>query len=251
MEFLEKLSQTTGQHQRSSLIDEMHAARWSVQLGEVLIPEEVESVKTIWGTPRPPWKSCSSWPKPTRRRNWRRSPDSETERQRYQELFEFAPDATQWPMQWFRKLTALLPCCSGSAAVLVGKPLFVFVAEQERQCFHSKLTRLRQVESEKNEVCLQPRISSLTLPYVAVVRNWKARQLPCAGCCVISPSASGWRQRCLRRMQNWKKERKRQQEQLRLFQSVVLNTKDAVHYRGWTNYWARSTVLYSTMPSPK
>jgi len=49
-----------------------------------------------------------------------------------------------------QKLTALLHAAQGLAAVLVGKPLFVFVAEQERQCFHSKLTRLRQVEKKRS-----------------------------------------------------------------------------------------------------
>jgi len=80
------------------------------------------------------------------------------------------------------------------------------------------------------EVCLQPRNSQFidAALSVAVVRNWEGRQLPCAGC-VISPSASGWGNAVwanaeLKRIA----ERKRQQEQLRLFQSVVLNTKDAV-----------------------
>jgi len=90
-------------------------------------------------------------------------------------------------------------------------------------------------------MCLQPIVSSLTLS-VAVVRNWEGN-CP-ALVAALSPSASGWSSAVW--MQNWRRNRWAQAPtgQLRLFQSVVLNTKDA-NYRGWTNYWARSTVLYS------
>lgn len=161
----------------------------------------------------------------------------ETERQRYQELFEFAPDAylvtnAAGVIQEANRAAAML--LRISQRFLVGKPLFVFVAEQERQCFHSKLTRLRQVEGEKNwEVCLQPRNSEFidAALSVAVVRNREGKAI-----------ALRWLLRDIterKRMEaalseanaELKKEiaeRKRQQEQLRLFQSVVLNTKDAV-----------------------
>lgn len=161
----------------------------------------------------------------------------EAERQRYQELFEFAPDSylvtdAEGVIQEANRAAAGL--LSVSQKFLVGKPLVVFVVKQQRQSFHSELTRLRQVEGVKNwEVPLCPRNGEAidAALSVAVVRNGEGK-----------PVALRWLLRDIterKRMEEalcqaneaLKKEiaeRKRQEEQLRLFQSVVLNTNDAV-----------------------
>ena len=161
----------------------------------------------------------------------------ETERQRYQELFEFAPDSylvtdAEGVIQEANRAAVLL--LSVSRKFLLGKPLVVFVAEQERQSFHFKLTQLRQVEGVKDwEVRLCPRASEPTdaVLSVSVVRNQEGE-----------PVALRWLLRDIterkrmevalgRANEALKKEmaeRKRQEEQSRLFQSVVLNTHDAV-----------------------
>ena len=101
-------------------------------------------------------------------------------RQRYQELFEFAPDAylvtdAQGVIQEANyACTTLLKW----QQILVGKPLIAFVAKRERLSFHSKLTRLQQVDGVKDwEVRLcpadgEPIDSALN---VAVVRNQEGK----------------------------------------------------------------------------
>ncbi len=105
----------------------------------------------------------------------------EAERQRYQELFEFAPDAylvtdAQGVIQEVNHAcTTLLKVWQ---QFLVGKPLLAFVAKRERLSFHSKLTRLQQVDGVKDwEVSLcpsegKPINSALN---VAVVRNQEGK----------------------------------------------------------------------------
>jgi PAS domain S-box-containing protein len=71
----------------------------------------------------------------------------EAERQRYQELFEFAPDGylvtdVEGTIQEANRAAATL--LGLSAKFLTGKPLGVFVAGEERQAFRAALTRLRQ-----------------------------------------------------------------------------------------------------------
>jgi PAS domain S-box-containing protein len=72
----------------------------------------------------------------------------EAERQRYQDLFEFAPDgylvtdAEGTIAEANRAMARLLHASPNS---LVGKPLVDFIVEKQRGVFHSQLTRLRQV----------------------------------------------------------------------------------------------------------
>lgn len=104
---------------------------------------------------------------------------AEAERQHYQELFEFAPDA-----YLVSDLQAVVQEANYAAVTmlkvkqqsLVGKALVVFVAEQERRCFRYELTRLCQVDRVEDwEVRLcpsngEPIYASLS---VTVVRNQK------------------------------------------------------------------------------
>lgn len=85
----------------------------------------------------------------------------ELERQRYQELFEFAPDGylvtdIKGNIQKANHAAALL--LNAQQRFLVGKPLSLFIVQQEQHSFYSLLTRLSQVEGVQEwEGCLQPR----------------------------------------------------------------------------------------------
>lgn len=85
----------------------------------------------------------------------------ETERQRYQELFEFAPYGylitdIAGTIQEANHVAAKL--LNVSQRFLVGKPLLVFVAEDERQTFHLQLLQLQTLEQVKEwKISLCPR----------------------------------------------------------------------------------------------
>jgi PAS domain S-box-containing protein len=71
----------------------------------------------------------------------------ELERQRYAELFHFAPDAyletdSRWNIREANRAAAELLCCPQDS--LVGKPLVVFVAEAERRRFRAMLAALEK-----------------------------------------------------------------------------------------------------------
>lgn len=87
----------------------------------------------------------------------------EIQRQRYQDLFELAPDGylvtdINGTIQEANRAAANL--LNVSQRFLVGKPLIIFVTEDERQVFHTKLIKLQQSEqAEEWVVCLVPRKS--------------------------------------------------------------------------------------------
>ena len=85
----------------------------------------------------------------------------EAERQRYQELFEFAPqaylitDAEGTIREANRAAAALL---NVSHEFLVGKPLTVFITQQERRDFRHQLNQLSEPQQVREwEVRIQPR----------------------------------------------------------------------------------------------
>jgi PAS domain S-box-containing protein len=106
----------------------------------------------------------------------------EAECQRYQELFDFAPDGylvidAAGVIQEANRVAAKL--LKVSQRFLVGKPLFIFLSENERQIFHFKLGRLQQAEQVQEwwVVSLKPRDgepfkAALT---VANVRDWEGK----------------------------------------------------------------------------
>jgi two-component system, NarL family, invasion response regulator UvrY len=85
---------------------------------------------------------------------------AEAERQRYQELFDFAPDG-----YLVTDADGTIQEANRAAAILLGvpppqlldKPLAAFIAEEERQAFHACLPQLRQLECMQDwEIRLQP-----------------------------------------------------------------------------------------------
>lgn len=83
---------------------------------------------------------------------------AELERQRYQDLFEFAPDAylvtdAAGIIKEANHVAATLLC--GREQFLVGKPLVVFIAQEDSQTFMTRLQNLPQLQHW--EVDLQPR----------------------------------------------------------------------------------------------
>src|SRR5205085_9631926 len=87
--------------------------------------------------------------------------EADVERRRYHDLFEFAPDgyivtdALGNIREANRAAGRLL---NAAAKNLVGKPLVVFIAPDERQFFHAELTRLsRDKHAQAWNLCLHPR----------------------------------------------------------------------------------------------
>jgi PAS domain S-box-containing protein len=87
----------------------------------------------------------------------------EIQRQRYQDLFELSPDGylvTDINGTIQEANCAAANLLNVSQRFLVGKPLIIFVTEDERQVFHAKLLELQQSEQvEEWLVCLVPRKS--------------------------------------------------------------------------------------------
>jgi len=72
--------------------------------------------------------------------------DAEAERQRYQDLFDFAPDGylVTDPQGTIREANRVAATLLGvRREFLVAKPLLVFVAEEEQGAFHDHLTQLQ------------------------------------------------------------------------------------------------------------
>ncbi len=105
----------------------------------------------------------------------------EAERQRYQELFEFAPDGylvTDVSGAIREANRAVARMFNISQQTLIGKPLVNFIPYEERRCFRAKLNQLHQHNSMQEwELRLCPRDgnsfdAALT---VAIVRNWEGK----------------------------------------------------------------------------
>jgi PAS domain S-box-containing protein len=103
--------------------------------------------------------------------------------QRYQDLFEFAPDAYLVTDPY-----GLIQEANCAAATLLnipqwflmGTPLFLYIIQQHRQAFSSKLAELGRVDRVQEwEVCLQPRDSTLITVAitVAVVRDQEGKSI--------------------------------------------------------------------------
>ena len=85
----------------------------------------------------------------------------EKERQRYQELFDFAPDGYLVTDTFGTILEANLAATIHINVLkrfLIGKPLLTFIAQSAHQAFFNYLTQLQQLDRGGEwEVCLQPR----------------------------------------------------------------------------------------------
>jgi len=125
----------------------------------------------------------------------------ETERQRYQELFQFAPNGylvtdEAGTIQEANHAAAKL--LNVSQRFLMGKPLLVFVAEPERQSFHTQLLQLQTLEQVKEwEISLCPRDGK---PFKAslmgtIIRDWTGKAVGLRLC--IRDTSSAGRELCL------------------------------------------------------
>ena len=81
---------------------------------------------------------------------------SELQQQRYQDLFEFAPDGYLVTnrlgiIQEANNAAATLLCVSQKS--LVGKPLIVFIAQQDRQIFRAKISNLQSLQDWEIYLC--------------------------------------------------------------------------------------------------
>jgi len=104
---------------------------------------------------------------------------AEAERQRYQELFDFAPDG-----YLVTDLDGIIQEANRTAAVLLGVPqarllnksLVGFIAEEERQAFRAFLSQLQQLEGKQGwGIRLQPRAGT-TFPAALTVAAIRAPQ---------------------------------------------------------------------------
>src|SRR5262249_29518856 len=105
--------------------------------------------------------------------------DLEAERARYQALFEFAPDAYLVTTPVGKILEANLAAVellNMSPNYLLGKPLAVFVPEEDRRAFRDRLNRV-PAEGPRGvwETRLQPRSGKVLEVLVSVVAQWDAR----------------------------------------------------------------------------
>ncbi|MEH2202297.1 putative bifunctional diguanylate cyclase/phosphodiesterase [Nostoc sp.] len=93
---------------------------------------------------------------------------AEIERQRYQELFDFAPDGylvTNTAGKILEANYAAATMLSVRQKYLVGKPLIVFIDQQDRQIFSSLINNLQQIEDCVIEI--KPRFDT---PFPASIR---------------------------------------------------------------------------------
>lgn len=105
----------------------------------------------------------------------------ERERQRYQDLFELAPDGylvtdVQGTIRAANRAAAML--LNISQKFLIRKPLINFVPDQERPAFRSQLLRLQQIERVQEwEVCLIARggANFNAALSVVTVRDWEGK----------------------------------------------------------------------------
>lgn len=107
----------------------------------------------------------------------------EVQRQRYHDLFEFAPDSyvvTDLEGTVWEANQAAAGLLQASQAALVRKPLIVFIAEGGREDFRARLADLRRLEGpEEWEVALQARDGQViaAAAKVGVIRDAEGRGL--------------------------------------------------------------------------
>ncbi|WP_250122786.1 ATP-binding protein [Chroococcidiopsis sp. CCMEE 29] len=103
----------------------------------------------------------------------------EAERQRYHDLFEFAPDGylvtdNTGIIREANRTAAIL--LNVSRQYLLGKPLINFIPYEERRIFRAKLTQLHQIDwMQEWEIHLQPRDSEVfdAALTISTVRDWQ------------------------------------------------------------------------------
>jgi PAS domain S-box-containing protein len=104
----------------------------------------------------------------------------ESERLRYQELFEFAPDGylvtdTNGKIQEANRVAAIM--LNIPKHFLQGKPLVTFIPEEDRRVFYSHLLHLREMDRIPDwEIALQPRNSIKFYASLSVITVYDCQQ---------------------------------------------------------------------------
>ncbi|MDJ0576778.1 MAG: EAL domain-containing protein [Xenococcaceae cyanobacterium MO_234.B1] len=147
----------------------------------------------------------------------------QAERQRYRELFDYAPDGYLITNQF-----GIIQEANRSAAemlnrrpdYLIGKPLSVFIAQVERHSFYSLLNRLCQEESIKNvEIVIQPSNNRSTLTVAISIAPMRDKQNQLIG--------FRWLLRDVTQLREAQAENQRQQERSRLLAEVTLKIRQS------------------------
>jgi PAS domain S-box-containing protein len=105
----------------------------------------------------------------------------EVERQRYLDLFEFAPDGylvtdEVGTIREANRAAAIL--LNVSQRFLIGKPLITFISYEERRTFRSKLNQLHQsdwMQEWEVKICPRDRVTFDAALTVSTVRDWEGK----------------------------------------------------------------------------
>lgn len=111
--------------------------------------------------------------------------DVEAERQRYQDLFEFAPDGylvTDVAGKIREANRAAATLLNVSKRYLIGKPLINYIPFEERQTFRSKLNQFREIDQMQEweiRICARDRAPFDAAVTVSTVRDWESKPAGC------------------------------------------------------------------------
>ena len=162
----------------------------------------------------------------------------QAERQRYLELFDYAPDGYLITNQW-----GIIQEANCTAAEmlnrrqdhLIGKPMSVFIPQVERPSFYDLLKRLRQEELIKDvEIGIQPRSERTTLTATISIAPVRDEQNQLIG--------FRWLLRDVTQLREAQAESQRQQERSRLLAEVALKIRQS---------WQLEEILQTAVTLPK
>ncbi len=155
---------------------------------------------------------------------------AQAERQRYLELFEYAPDGylitNCWGIIQEANLTAN-KMLNRRQDHLIGKPMSIFVSQEERRSFYNLLNSLRQEEPVRGiEICLQSSNSHSTFTAAISIAPVRDEQNQLVG--------FRWLLRDVTQLREAQAESQRQQERSRLLAEITLKIRQS---------WELETIL--------
>ncbi|MDJ0747226.1 MAG: PAS domain S-box protein [Xenococcaceae cyanobacterium MO_167.B27] len=159
---------------------------------------------------------------------------AEAERERYLELFDYAPDGylitNIWGIIQEANLT-VTEMLNRRQDHLVGKPMSIFIPQTERRSFYNLLNRLRQEESIKDiEICLQPSNNRSSFTAAISIAPIKDKQNQLVG--------FRWLLRDVTQLRETQAENQRQQERSRLIAEITLKIRQS---------WQLETILQTAV----